>query len=174
MAVKILCKIACLVAGLAATQPTAGYAGRLAFEEGEGAIKRLLMAILTARVILLVILEVALFIVSAVYAGIQDLFHRRVSEILFARRLGQVALNGAVHLLGRIMRDLFDVPMAVHAHDALVRPLHKQVFVDVEESEATILVNPAQAAEFVAQHTVQFIFSLSRRRPCQTTKHDDD
>ena len=93
-----------------------------------------------------------------------------MGEFFLAGRLGQVALHGTVHLLGGIMGHLLDIPMAIQAHDSLVRALHEEILIDIEEPESAVLIDTAKTPEFMAQHAVQLILRLSRGGPDQTNK----
>lgn len=160
MFIKGLSKVPRAVAGLASAEPALGYAMGLALEEGQRAVQRLFVAILAAGVVLLVFLGLAFGIELAVNALGQQIRHRLVREFFLARGFGQMALGGAIHLLGGVMGDFADILMTVHTLHPDMRALLKQGFVDVKQTEIAIFINAAQAAMLVAENAVQFVLGI--------------
>src|SRR3972149_2970110 len=142
-------------------------AGSQPFNEGERPVKWLLVAVLAVRIIFGIFLQIPACVVLAVNALIQYLLHGLVGKPFPAGRLYDMALHCAVHLLGGLVRYLVYIPVAVIALELPVRTAFKHLFIDVEQAEFAVFVNPAESNELVAEYAVQLVGCRCRPFPRQ-------
>jgi hypothetical protein len=77
-----------------------------------------------------------------------------VGKLFFTGGLYDMALQQAIDFLGGLMRNFLNIRMTPFALDFGVDAFIENIFIDVQESEFAIIVDPAETGIFMAQKAI--------------------